>query len=194
MKGNVVTVSPPVIPTAKKHGEMKEICCDTAVSEHTTLTLQPQSLLCLDRLLAHTQHTVSHSLVRVLKHVPESAASSASYPLKPRYRFTLCSDSAHNTSPTFSLSTQAHAVVVLSPTLKGFNSILRRGACNTILSKVSLSLCTKMSEIMYDPADLFLIICQSKEQKMMERAGKKNPAATKEPAEWSKSYKERLTA
>lgn len=41
MKGSVVTVSPPLIPAAKKHGDMKEICCDAAVSERTSVTLQP---------------------------------------------------------------------------------------------------------------------------------------------------------
>lgn len=39
VKGSCVTASPPGIPPARKHGELKEICADTAVSEHTLFVL-----------------------------------------------------------------------------------------------------------------------------------------------------------
>lgn len=109
VKGNCVTASPPGIPTARKHGEMKDICSDTAVSEHTTQhkTTQHKAADFMTAGLFVYKHTqFSHSACS-----QTSAASAASYPLKPCYWFTLCSDSAHNSSPTFSLSTRAHVVV-----------------------------------------------------------------------------------
>lgn len=102
VKGNCVAASPPGISTPRKHSEMKgdmEICPDTAVSEHVLYVCLCQALfvclwLCSVRLLAHAymQIPTGFHTCTVLFHKPihSSTTSSALYPPKAHYRFTLC--------------------------------------------------------------------------------------------------------